>query len=196
MHQIYGPSMGTSIAPPYVNLCMGKEERTIIINFLHLIYFWKRFIDDIFFNFLGSHSQFKSLITFMNAISPAFKYTFIYSEQSVTFLDLQIYLSETRKLETKLSRKPTEFIKLLHFHSHHPLSCKEHSIYSKPLWYNMIFSVDHILQEELNNLIRILLACAYPLQLTTEKIKNPWLTILITCSPNEHHRQTPPFSTL
>ena len=194
MHQIYGPSMGTRIAPPYVNLFMGKEEGTIIINFLHRIYFWERFIDDIFLIFLGSHCQFKSLITFMNAISPAIKYTFIYSEQSVTFLDLQIYLSEIRKLETKLCRKPTDFMKLLH--SHHPLSCKEHSTYYKPLWYNMIFSVDHILQEELNNLIRILLACAYPPQLTTANIKKPWPTTLITCYPNEYHRQTPIFSTL
>ena len=194
MHQIYGPSMGTRIAPPYVNLFMGKEEGTIIINFLHRIYFWERFIDDIFLIFLGPHCQFKSLITFMNAISPAIKYTFIYSEQSVTFLDLQIYLSEIRKLETKLCRKPTDFMKLLH--SHHPLSCKEHSTYYKPLWYNMIFSVDHILQEELNNLIRILLACAYPPQLTTANIKKPWPTTLITCYPNEHHRQTPIFSTL
>ena len=96
IHLILGTSMGTKIAARYVNLLMGKEERTIILAFLHLIYFWKRFIDDIFFIFLGSHSQLNSLMTFMNRINPIIKYTFTYSEQTVTFLDVQIYLSKTK----------------------------------------------------------------------------------------------------
>ena len=60
---------------------------------------------------------------------------------------------------------------LLHFRSHHPLSCKESIIYSQALRYNMIISEDHILQAELNNLTRILLARAYPLHLIIKNIK-------------------------
>ena len=157
IHQILGASMETRMDPRYANLFMDKEERTIILTFLHPIYFWKRFIDDIFFIFLGSHSKLKSLMTFMNTISPIIKYTFIYSKQTATFLDVQIYLPETRKLKTKFYRKPTDCMSLLHFHSHHPLSCKEGIIYSQVLRYNMIISEDHILQEELNNLTRIFL---------------------------------------
>ena len=97
---------------------------------------------------------------------------------TLTFLDVQIYLSETRKLKTKLCRKPTNCMTLLHFHSHHPLSCKEGIIYSQVLWYNMIISEDHILQEELNNLTRILLAHAYPLHLIIKSIK------ALTCNCN------------
>ena len=130
IHQILGTSMGTRMAPPYANLFMGKEERTIILTFLHLIYFWKRFIDDIFFIFLGSHSQLNSLMTFMNTISPTIKYTFTYSEEPATFLDVQIYLYKNRKLKTKLYRKSTDCMTLLHFHSHHPINCKEGIIYS------------------------------------------------------------------
>ena len=107
----------------------------------------------------------------MNTISPTVKYTFTYSEQTATFLDVQIYLSETRKLKTKLYRKPTDCMSLLHFYSHHPLSCKEGIIYSQALHYNIITSEDHILQEELNNLTRILLALAYPLHLIIKNIK-------------------------
>ena len=143
IHQILGTSMGTKMATPYANLFMGKEERTIILTFLHLIYFWKRFIDDIFFIFLGS--QLKSLMTSMNTISPTINYTFTYSEQAVSFLDVYIYLSEPRKLKTKLYKKPTDCMTLLHFHSHHPLSCKKGIIYSQVLRYNMIISEDHIL---------------------------------------------------
>ena len=167
INQILGTSMGTRMAPPYASLFMGKEERTIILTFLHLIYFWKHFIDDIFFIFLGSHSQLNSLMTFMNTISPTVKYTFTYSDQTATFLDVQIYLSDTRKLKTKLYRKPTDCMTLLHLHSHHPLSCNECIIYSQVFRYSMIISEDHILQEELNNLTRILLARAYTSSLKT-----------------------------
>ena len=97
IRQILGSSMKTIMPPPppspYANLFMEKEECTIILTFLRLIYFWKRFIDDIFFIFLGSHSHLNSLMTFMNTISPIIKYRFTYSEQTVTFLDVQIYLS-------------------------------------------------------------------------------------------------------
>ena len=170
IHQILGTSMGTRMAPPYANLFIGKEECTIILTFLHIIYFCKRFIDDIFI-LLSSHSQLNSLMTFMNTISPTIKYTFTYSKQTVTFLDVKIYLSETRKLKTKLYRKPTDCMILLHFHSHHPLSCKEGIIYSQALRYNMIIPEDHILQAELNNLTRILLAHVYQLQLIIKNIK-------------------------
>ena len=55
IHQIRGTFRGTRMAPPYANLFMDKEEHTIILTFLHLIHFWKRFVDDIFFIFPGSH---------------------------------------------------------------------------------------------------------------------------------------------
>ena len=139
------------MVPLYANLFMGKEEHTIILTFLHLIHFGKRLVDGIFFIFLGSHSQLNSWMALTNTTSPTIKYPFTYSMQTVTFLDVQIYLSETRKLKTKLYRKPTDCMTLLHFLSHYRLSCKEGVIYSQALRYNMIISEDHILQEELNN---------------------------------------------
>ena len=150
---------------------MGKTERTIILTFLHLIYFWKCFIDAIFFIFLGSHSQLKSLMTFMNTISSTIKYTFTYSKQTVTFLDVQICLSKNIKLKKKLYRKLTDCMTLPHFHSHHPLSCKEGIIYFQAFRCNMIISKDHILQAELNNLTRILFARSYPQHLIIRNIK-------------------------
>ena len=75
------------MGPPYENLLMGKEERAIILTFLYLIYFWKRFIDKVFFIFLGSHSQLKYLMTFINNISPTIRCTFTHTEKIVSFLD-------------------------------------------------------------------------------------------------------------
>ena len=58
---------------------------------------------------------------------------------------------------------------LLNFLFHHLLSCKEGIIYSQALQYNVIIPKDHILQEELNDLTRILLARAYPLYINKNK---------------------------
>ena len=101
----------------------------------------------------------------MDTISPTIKYTFTYFEQTVIFLDGKIYLSKTRKLNTKLYRKPTVCKTLLHFHPQHPIICKEGIIYYQALRYNMIISEDHILQEQLNKLTHILLAHACLLHL-------------------------------
>ena len=60
---------------------------------------WRRF-----FIFLGSHTQLESLMAFMNTISPTIKYTFTYSKQTVSFLDVQVCLSESRKRKTKLQK--------------------------------------------------------------------------------------------
>ena len=91
--------------------------------------------------------------------------------KEVDFLDVQIYLSETKKLKAKLYRQSTNCMTLLHFHSHHPLTCKEGVIYSQALHFNMIILEDHILQEELNNLTLILFAHAYPLYIIIKNIK-------------------------
>ena len=60
---------------------------------------------------------------------------------------------------------------LLPFHSHDPLHCKEGIIYSQALQYNMIISEDHILQEELNNQTRTLLAHTYSLHVIIKNKK-------------------------
>ena len=60
--------------------------------------------------------------------------------------------SELRKLKTKKTTGRLHYT----FHSLF--------IYSQALQYNMIISEDHILQAELNNLTRILLAHVYPLK--------------------------------
>ena len=115
----------------------------------------------------------------MNAISPTIKYTFTYSKKTVTFLDVQIYFYEKRQLKTKLYKKITDCMPLLHLHSYHPISCKEGITYSEALRQNMIISEDRILQAELNNLTRILLARSYPLHFIIKNIKKA-----LTHSPN------------
>ena len=100
--------METSLAARQDNLFMGKEECTNIFAYLHLIYFWKRSIDDIFFMFLGSHTQLETLMDIMNTINQTIKYSFTYSKQAISFLAVQVYLFESKKLKRKLYKNPTD----------------------------------------------------------------------------------------
>ena len=78
-------------------------------------------------------------------------------------------------------------LQLLHFHPHHPLSCKEGTIYSQALRYNMIISEYNIFQEELNNLTSILLAHAHPHHLIIKNIQK----VLIYTHSNLLSQRTP-----
>ena len=131
----------------------------------------------------------------MNSISPTIKYIFTYSEQTVSFLDVQIYLSESTKFKTKLYKIPTDCMTLLHFHFHHLLSSKEGIIYSQALRYNMIIS-EHILLDKLNNqhVFYWLAHIHYTSSLKTWKTS--WPITATTYYPNEHFRQKPKFSPL
>ena len=85
---------------------------------------------------------------------------------------------------------------LNHFHSHHPLSCKEGIISSQTLRQNMIISEDYILQEELNNRIRTLLARTYSPHVIIKSVKKPSSTPTVTCYLNGHHIEKQTFSPL
>ena len=120
--------------------------------------------------------------------------TFTYSEQTASFLHAQIYLSESRKLKTKLYktrcdcnesrthnhlvRKQTKFTPTTHIVAEKVLFIHRHSN-------------DHILQEELSKLIRILLARAYQLHLLIKIIKKPLTQIRNhLLSQRTTHRET------
>lgn len=165
-----GTSMGGRYAPPYANLFMAKLEDPIIQEWKDFILLWKRFIDDIFFIFLGTEEELHQFQTYMNHIHPTIKFTFETSRTAISFLDTIIYINNDRKLCTRLYKKPTDKSMLLHFHSHHPMSTKESIIYSQALRYNMIISEDSILQDELYNLTKILLARKYPLHIINQNI--------------------------
>ena len=83
--------------------------------------------------------------------------------------NLTFWISET--WDKILQKNPSDCMALLQFHPHHPLTCTEGIVNSQALRYNMIISNDHIPQEELNNLTRILLARTYLLHLIIKNIK-------------------------
>ena len=120
--------------------------------------------------------------------SPTLTNFFTRTEQDLISINTPRRKTYSNLTKTKLYRMPTDCITLLHFHSHHTLSCKEGIIYSQALRYNMIITEDHILKEELSNLTRILLAHAYPLHLIIKNIKELLTRSrnYLLCQPTPH----------
>ena len=167
--QLYGTSMGGRYAPPYANLFMGIIE-TLILQNETLVHFWKRFIDDIFFIFIGSRDELHTFTHKMNSIHPTIKFTFEISDKEVPFLDTIVYIDTDRTLKTKLYKKPTDRSFLLHNDSNHPNHSKEGIIYSQALRYNRIIHDDTLLEQELHNFTKILLARGYHLNTINKNI--------------------------
>lgn len=169
--QVVGTAMGTKMAPPYSNCFMGRQEEKIRENFISLLLFWKRFIDDIFFIFLGTFEELNTLKDFMNNLHPTIKFTFTQSLEKISFLDLMIYKTPDHHLATTIFRKPTDCAPLLHFQSNHSLKCKESIIFSQALRYNLIISDDKNLEKELDHLTLSLITRNYPLEIIIKNIQ-------------------------
>ena len=121
--------------------------------------------------FLGCHTQLESLMAFMNTVSPKIKYIFTYSKQTVWFSNMQVYLSESRKLKTKLYRKPTDCRRYFTFTSTTHLAEKNLSFIHKRFDTTWLSPNTTSFRKNFNNLTRILLAWAYPLHVIIKNIK-------------------------
>ncbi|XP_047140134.1 uncharacterized protein LOC124815449 [Hydra vulgaris] len=170
-HQRYGTAMGSRIAPPYANLFMGILDTEITNNFPNNIKFYKRFIDDLFFIFNGTAEELERIQIFMNGLHNSIKFTFRSSPYTIDFLDLTISKDSRGMLCTKLYRKPTDTMSLLHFESSHPRHQKLGLIYGQTLRFNRLTTRNDDLKKELEVLARTLVLKGYPLSVINFQIQ-------------------------
>jgi peptide-methionine (R)-S-oxide reductase len=193
--QTQGTAMGTKMAPPYANIFMAQIEQQIKHNYNQHISLWKRFIDDIFFIWQGSHKSLEQFTQHSNTHHDSIKFTFEHSQSEIHFLDTRIYIDKSRKLQTNIYRKPTDKNLILHFSSHHPLHLKRNIVYTQALRYKRIISSPHNLTIELKTLKKIFLARGYPQRLIEQQINKAKLiprALLLT----DTIKQPPPKKTL
>ena len=164
--QLVDTAMGAKVAPAYAKLFMSCHEETIREAFIWTIFFWKRFIDDIFLTFPDTTNLLQTLQGFMNLLHPTIKFTF----QQISFLDMKIQIGADRKLSTTVYRKLSYCAALLHFHSNHSLKSKESIIFSQALRYNVLIADDHLTQKELDSHAISLLARKYLLDIISHNI--------------------------
>ena len=126
--------MGSICSASYANLCLGNFESKYIYTLIRWNYsLCTRYTDDIFFGWQGTKDEHKSLFKEINKIHNSIKFDTSYSFEEINFLDTLIYKDKKCKLQTKLYRKLTDRISILHNKSEHPSSTKTRAIYSHAL---------------------------------------------------------------
>ena len=99
--------MGTKLAPSYANLFMTKFEDKYVYTYPLQPQLWKRFIDDIFLIWPHGMNSLTKFIEHLNTVHPPIKFTSDISETRISFLDLTIYIEQS-KLHTRLYTKPMD----------------------------------------------------------------------------------------
>lgn len=114
--------MGTRMAPSFANLFMGLLEKSFLESQTLKPFKWLRFIDDIFL--IWQHGM-DSLLSFLNNLNlfSSLKFTWTISHESLTFLDVDVFLSNN-SLNTKIHIKNTNSMQYLHYNSCHPMHIK------------------------------------------------------------------------
>ena len=105
-HQLSGTAMENKLAPSYANLFMTKFEDKYVFTYPLQPQLWKRFIGH------------------LNTVHPTIKFTSDISETEISYLDLTIYIEQS-KLYTRLYTKPTDRHMYLNYFSEHPMSLKK-----------------------------------------------------------------------
>ena len=119
--QISGTAIGTNFVPPYACIYMDRVKQDFLKTQELQALLWLRFIDDIFFIWTHGKEELKKVMENFNNFTPNLRFTYEYSEKSISFLDLIITLSE-QKLKTTLHIKSTDRHQYLPPHTHNILS--------------------------------------------------------------------------
>ena len=116
--------MGSNASPEIADITFHELEMRIISENQHAIHFWKRFRDDIFMVYIGTNNELDKFIHTINELHPTFKFSFENSQQSITFLDVQIFkgprYDQQQILDMRTHTKNTDTFQYLHRESCHP----------------------------------------------------------------------------
>lgn len=120
--QTCGTAMGKKYAPSLANMYLINFDFKAMNNFSikPLLYF--RYLDDVFFIWVGTVEQLLEYENFLNTLTIGIKIKLEYDAQQANFLDTTIYKTHNpiTTLQTKVFFKPTDTHQLLHTQSFHP----------------------------------------------------------------------------
>ena len=168
--QKLGTAIGTKFAPAYANLFMTRLEERLVDTSVEKPLIWMRYIDDIFFIWMHGEAKLKEFIDHLNSSHDTIKFTSEHSRDSISFLDVQVTLSEGGVLSTDLFCKPTDTHQYLHKKSCHPWHTKKAIPYSQALRYRRICSEDRFFEDKVGELAGWLKDRGYEESLVDEQI--------------------------
>ena len=94
--QLIGCAMGTTCAPSYANIFMGKFENIPKYSQQNAPL---RYIDDLFFIWKGTEEELKRFFQEINQVHRTIKFDYTYSNKEINFLDQIIYKNRKGKLD-------------------------------------------------------------------------------------------------
>lgn len=137
-----GTAVGSNVAPTYANIVMADLEEHMVYVSHHFgsVMKWWRYIDDVFVIWSGTTETLEFFFSFLNTIDRSFKFTMMWSKESIQFLDISVYI-EKQRLRKDLFVKVTDRNNLLQFKSQHPRGMVE------SLPYNQLLRIKRIVED-------------------------------------------------
>ena len=178
-----GTSIGKKHAPPLACLGAGKIESDSIYPsqlFQELFLddkennnvedrFWKRFIDDIIAVMHGTREEAKVFVDWMNSLWTGIEFTFEWSDQELTYLDVNLIMRDGR-LETDRYIKPTNPQLYLHHTSNHPPQVFKAIVYGQAITVKTICSKEEFVSKHMDNFKQKFLERGYPLEIVNSNL--------------------------
>lgn len=191
--QICGTAMGKSYAPALADLYMEEFDNRAMDGHDATPLLFHRFLDDIFFIWIGSLRQLLAYEDYLNNIIPGIKVTLNYSQESVNFLDTTIYKNHEPSHDTLLTRvyfKDTDTHQLLHPTSFHPRHTTRGILKSQLIRFKRISSSNADYTDACNTLFRVLAKRRYNKRKMRAMRKQIWETQNVEPQRNDNTNGT------
>ena len=167
--QLIGAAMGSAPIPAYANIFMARKLDKVIIEIIEqmsqteniLLEVFKRFLDDLFFIFIGNMKVLHKILDLINLIHPSIKFTMKHTfineldpcdckrTVHIPFLDVSLSL-KNGKISTDLYKKSTDKNLYRLPSSVHPMHC------TKNIPYSLAMRIIKICSETTNRDLRLL----------------------------------------
>jgi hypothetical protein len=136
--QTSGTAMGTPVACSYATISYGNHENTQILpNFKSNLFYYRRYIDDILGIWLPSNNNESTWMNFKSMLNSfgSLKWVISNPNTTVNFLDLNITINSTNKIEINTFQKEMNLHLYIPPSSAHPPSCLKGLIIGELLRY-------------------------------------------------------------
>ena len=161
-------TISKSTAPPWVlkwlpvmpTFFLVFSKQTLWKNAPFQPHTWLRYIDDIFMIWTEGLDILKIFIDYLNNIRSTIKFTSSQSSTNITFLDVNVSLTNDGNISTDLYTKPTDKHQHLLYSSCHPLHTKKAITFSLALRLRRICSVIHHSLTSLTSSKNISICCS------------------------------------
>ena len=129
-----------------------------------------QYIDDIFFIWTNGEKQLNLFLRYLNEFYPNLKFTYKTSQNSVSFLDINVSLKEVA-IFSDLHIKPTDGHQFLHYKSSHPNHIKNSIPCSQALRISRLCSSQKDFSAHISNLKDWFFARDYPQKVVSKQIE-------------------------